>query len=52
MTLMKRKIRRKPEAERTPDEKGMLAAFGKPVDFTKKERIKELLLYVRSIEKE
>ena len=46
MTLMKWKIRRKSEEERTPDEKGMLAAFDKPVDFTKKENIRELIQYV------
>jgi len=35
--------------DKTPDEKGMLAAYSKPVDFTKKENIKELLEYVRSL---
>ena len=33
--------------DRTPDEKGMLAAYSKPMDFTKKENINELLKYVR-----
>ena len=47
MTLMKCKIQLK--RDKTPDEKGMLAAFSKPMDFTKKENIKELLEYVRSL---
>lgn len=47
MTLMKWKIQLK--RHKTPDEKGMLAAFSKPMDFTKKENIKELLEYVHSL---
>ncbi|MCK5698991.1 MAG: flavodoxin, partial [Candidatus Aenigmarchaeota archaeon] len=35
--------------DKTSDEKGMLAAYSKPVDFTKKENIKYLLEYVRSL---
>ena len=46
MTLLKWKIKLK--RDKTPDEKGMLAAYSKPMDFTKKENIKELLEYVRS----
>jgi len=46
MTLMKWKIKLK--RHKTPDEKGMLAAYSKPMDFTKKENLKELLEYVRS----
>lgn len=49
MTLMKWKIRAKKESDRTPDERGMLAAFSHPVDFTKKEKISELVAYVRSL---
>ena len=45
MTLLKWKIKLK--RHKTPDEKGMLAAYSKPMDFTKKEKIKELLEYVR-----
>jgi len=44
MTLMKWKIKSK--QDKTPDEKGMLAAYSKPMDFTKKESIKELLEFV------
>jgi len=47
MILMKWKIKLK--GHKTPDEKGMLAAYSKPMDFTKKENIKELLEYVRSL---
>ena len=47
MTLLKWKIQLK--RHKTPDEKGMLAAYSKPMDFTKKENIKELLEYVLSL---
>lgn len=47
MTLLKWKIKLK--RHKTPDEKGMLAAYSKQMDFTKKENIKELLEYVRSL---
>jgi menaquinone-dependent protoporphyrinogen IX oxidase len=49
MKLMKWSILLKHKKNRTPDEKGMLAAYSKPVDFTKKENIKGLLEYVRSL---
>jgi len=49
MTLMKWKIRAKKESDRTPDERGMLAAFFHPVDFTKKEKTGELIAYARSL---
>ena len=49
MTLMKWKIRAKKESDRTPDERGMLAAFSHPVDFTKKEKTGELVAYARSL---
>lgn len=49
MTLMKWKIRSKKESDRTPDERGMLAAFSQPVDFTKKEKTGELIAYARSV---
>lgn len=35
--------------DKTEDEKGMLAAYSKPVDFTKKENIRELVKYVKSL---
>lgn len=47
MTLMKWKIKLK--RHKTPDEKGMLAAFSKAMDFTKKKNIKELLEYAHSL---
>ena len=46
MTLFKWKIKSK--RHKTPDERRILAAYSKPMDFTKKENIKELLEYVRS----
>ncbi len=47
MTLFKWKIQSK--RDKTPDEKGMLVAYSNPVDFTKKENIKELITYVNSL---
>ena len=47
MTLLKWKIKLK--RDKIPDERGILAAYSKPVDFTKKENIKELLEFVRSL---
>ncbi len=35
----------------TPDEKGMLNAYKKPVDFTRRENIKEIVSYVQSLNK-
>lgn len=46
MTLLKWKIMMK--RTRTPDETGMLTAFEKPMDFTKKEYLDELLAFARS----
>ena len=50
MTLLKWKIRnkKKKKEELTRDEKGMLAAYSKPVDFTKKDHINEIVEYVNS----
>jgi len=47
MTLLKWKIKLK--QHKTPDEKGILAAYSKPMDFTKKGNIKEVLEYVRTL---
>ncbi len=49
MSLFKLFILMKPENKRTSDEIGMLACFSKPVDFTKRENIKEIVDYVRNI---
>ena len=49
MTLMKWKIKLTKPDKRTPDERGMLEAFKKPVDFTKKENLKDLLEYAHSL---
>jgi len=44
------KIQRKKNQKKalTRDEKGMLAAYDKPVDFTKKEYIADIVSYVNS----
>lgn len=47
MTLLKCKIQLK--RDKTSDEKGMLVSYSRPMDFTNKENIKELLEYVRSL---
>ncbi len=46
MTLLKWKMKRKKEL--TPDERGMLAAYDEPVDFTRKKNIDEIISYVTS----
>ena len=45
MALFKLKILLK--HKRTPDEKGMLAAFSKPEDATNKSYIKDLIAYAK-----
>ncbi len=47
MTLMKWKMKSKKKEELSSDERGMLAAYDKPVDFTKRENIRELVEYVK-----
>lgn len=46
MTLLKWKLKSKKEL--TPDERGMVFAYDKPVDFTKKRNIDEIISYVTS----
>jgi menaquinone-dependent protoporphyrinogen IX oxidase len=48
MTLLKWKMKSKNRKELTPDERGMQAAYDKPVDFTRKRNIDELISYVTS----
>ena len=48
MTLLKWKIKVKKEKKLTTDEKGMLALYHNPVDFTKKKNIDEIINYVNS----
>jgi len=50
MTLLKWKIKWKTKSKKeiTPDERGILASFDKPVDFTRKKNIDELITYVNS----
>lgn len=49
MTLLKLKIKnkKKKKMELTADEKGMLAAYEKPVDFTNKNNINELISFCK-----
>ncbi len=46
MTLLKWKLKMKREL--TPDERGMLAAYDTPVDFTNKKYIDEIVSYINS----
>lgn len=46
MTLLKWKLKRKKEL--TTDERGMLAAYNKPMDFTSKKSIEALVNYINS----
>lgn len=48
MTLLKLKIKSKKTEELTTDEIGMLAAYDKPVNFTRKEYIDQIINYVTS----
>lgn len=44
---MKIKIKEKKGGKLTPDEKGMLSIYDKPVDYTRKEKINDLIAYAR-----
>ncbi len=48
MTLLKWKIKNKKKEDLSADEKGMLAIYNKPVDFTDKKNIGEIITYVNS----
>lgn len=50
MKLLKAKLKRKVRKNKpmTPDEKGMLSGYDKPLDFTRKENVKELVDYIKS----
>ncbi len=48
MTLLKMKMKRKKKEDLLPDEVGMLAAYAHPADFTNRDKIGELALYVRT----
>jgi len=45
MNLLKWSLKRKPQL--TADERGMLAAYDTPLDFTHEEKIKDLVSYCR-----
>ena len=48
MTLLKWKIKSKKQKELSADEIGMLAVYDKPVDFTARKNIDEIIAYVKS----
>jgi menaquinone-dependent protoporphyrinogen IX oxidase len=48
MTLLKWKIQLKRPEQRNGDERGMLAAFARPADFTKREYVRDLVECARS----
>lgn len=48
MNLLKLKLKYKNKEKLIPDERGMLAAYDKPIDFTRKKNIEKLIEYVRS----
>jgi hypothetical protein len=50
MKLLKAKLKNKARKNKpmTPDERGMLAGYDKPLDFTSKENIKDLIEYFKS----
>jgi len=47
MKLLQLKLKMKKNL--TPDEKGMLNAYNKPVDFTRRENIEDIIFYIRSL---
>lgn len=47
MNLLKLKIRRKKKEDLTADERGMLSAYSKPLDFSNKKNIEELVSWAR-----
>lgn len=47
MTLLKLKLKSKGKDERSPDERGMLASYAKPVDFTRRAYVDELVAYAK-----
>ncbi|WP_215830573.1 flavodoxin domain-containing protein [Pelorhabdus rhamnosifermentans] len=48
MMLLKWKLKMKGKQKITSDERGMLASYDKPVDFTQKKNIDEIIAYVNS----
>ncbi len=48
MTLLKWKIKIKGKEKQTPDEKGLLAAYKRPADFTRRKNIDALIAYAKA----
>lgn len=51
MILLKIKLKMKKESKRSPDEKGMLAAYEQVSDFSKQKYIEEVVDYIKTITK-
>lgn len=49
MTLMRKKLEAIPESERTADERGMLAAYSRPLDFTSVKQTEGLIAEVAEV---
>ena len=49
MNIMKKTIQKKPESERTADERGMLAAFDRPLDVSNERFIEPLISYYKEV---
>lgn len=49
MSLLKIKIKMKPQKDRTPDEKGMINVYDQRTDFSQKKSIDGIVAYVRSL---
>lgn len=47
MSLLKLKLKMKKESKRSPDERGMLAAYAAPSDYSKRKYIEELVAYAK-----
>jgi hypothetical protein len=43
------RVRLSLKSNKSPDEKGMLAAYSKPMDFARRENIKQIIEYTQSI---
>ncbi len=48
MGMLKRRLKRKKEENKTNSDRGTLASFEKPIDNTSKDKISELIAYVNS----
>ena len=47
MAMLKKMLLKKPESERSMEEKGLLAAYDRPVDFTDRAALAPLIAWCR-----